>query len=177
MSILKRAPGGIFPAGLVLVLLIPAASARCASLGSLGVWQTGTRGVMAATVKLAAQVRALRFSGSGTVSGFAGGLMCPVGPYGFGNGQASGEARVSGDIAVTGAGGRGEIPVSGILWIAGTCLNGMIQSISGSGWVSGSGPVYGADGRFLGNVTVSGFAMVDGFASSVSGSVSVQGTL
>ncbi|MDE2293599.1 MAG: hypothetical protein KGL53_16070, partial [Elusimicrobia bacterium] len=96
-------------------------------------------------------------------------------------GSTTGSSEVAGDINVVSADGRahGTIHVKGVIWLDAFCSEGMPGMSSGIGTVSGSGPVYGPDGKALGTLKVSGSATVSGsgMGSGVSGTVTVKGTL
>ena len=91
--------------------------------------------------------------GTGVVRG-RGSLMCSS--YGPQPGAMAGTIIFSGKIPVSGSGGfQGEIRVSARVLVTGTCQFGQGTAV-GLGTVTGSGPVYDADGKPAGIATVSG---------------------
>ncbi len=166
----------MFLAALAAAALTTAARADSDAMAA---WQSGMSGGLnlAATIKASA---AQTFRGTGSVSGATNMFPCPIGPYGPTNGDTSGSAQVSGDIAVTSDDGKshGTIHVTGTVWLDAFCSNGFPDMPSGVGEVTGTGVVYGPNGKALGQIKVSGSATVSGgFGSSVQGTVTVKGSL
>ncbi|MHB2026568.1 MAG: hypothetical protein ACYCPQ_08010 [Elusimicrobiota bacterium] len=155
---------GVFAA--VFFLALPAASfAALAPMGDAqfeGRLESGYSHIRA-RVKSALPGSPGILSGGGNVSGFGNFFCSPMnGPSGF----MSGGVFLSGSIEVNGNGGvHGDIPVSGNALLNGQCSYGS-GYVSGFTTVSGSGPVYDAQGNPAGTAQLSGDVSINVFVAS-----------
>lgn len=104
-------------------------------------------------------------SGSGYLSGSAF-LFCSASPNSNGSGWMNGSMNLTANIPVYGpAGISGTIPVAGFISLSGSCQNGA-GYVTGSTMISGSGTMYGHDGKRVGTARLSGTVFVNQYVSS-----------
>ena len=101
-------------------------------------------------------------SASGTLSG-SGYMNCSAPRNG--SGWMSGSVNLTAQLYVNGPdGSRGTVPVSGYVFLSGSCQNGS-GFATGSASVTGYGTLYGNDGKRAGTVQMNGTVFVNQFVT------------